>query len=114
MSVTLASALLVFPTGQTDPKAALLDADRAFARAALDKGLDGWMGFLADDAARAPGIGAKLVAGKDAIRKLDAKLFADPKVKLTWQPTDAHLFADGKTGVTTGRYAVVATGAREE
>jgi ketosteroid isomerase-like protein len=108
--MSFASLILFFAAAQADPKAALMDADRAFAKAAAEKRLDGWMSFMADDAARAPRIGAKITAGREAVRKLDAALFANPKVKLVWEPTDAHAFADGKSGVTTGRYRVLATG----
>ena len=108
MADILFTAMVVI-VAAADPKATLMDADRAFAKAAAEKGLDGWMSFMTEDAARAPRIGAKLTTGKDAIRKLDAVLFADPKLKLVWEPTDAHLFADGKSGVTTGKYRVQAT-----
>jgi ketosteroid isomerase-like protein len=92
-----------------DPKAALMDADRAFARTTAEKGLDGWMGFMADDAAKTRRPGDKLTVGKAAIRAEDAAIFADPAKKLVWEPVDAHPFADGKSGVTSGRYKMIAT-----
>jgi hypothetical protein len=52
-------------------------------------------------------IGDKMVKGIDAVRKADAAMFTDSNRKLVWEPTDAHLFADGKNGVTTGRFKVV-------
>jgi hypothetical protein len=48
-----------------------------------------------------------MVKGIDAVRKADAAMFTDSNRKLVWEPTDAHLFADGKNGVTTGRFKVV-------
>jgi ketosteroid isomerase-like protein len=89
----------------------LKDADRKFAAAAGEKGLDGWMGFMAEDAVRVRKMGEKAAVGRAAVRKVDAAIFADPTKRLVWEPTDAGLFADGKTGYTTGRSQVVTTGA---
>jgi ketosteroid isomerase-like protein len=86
----------------------LLDADRAFAKAASEKGLEGWMSVFADDAVRISPLGDKAAVGPAAIRKLDAGLFADAKRKLIWEPIDAGVFADGKNGFTTGRAQLVA------
>jgi ketosteroid isomerase-like protein len=91
---------------ESDAKGELMEADRAFAKAAADKGLDGWMSVFTDDAVRISPLGGKASAGKDAIRKLDASLFADPKRLLVWEPIDAGVFADGKHGFTTGRAKV--------
>lgn len=91
-----------------DPKAEMIACDKAFAKMTGEKGLDGWMSYMADDAAKSQRLGEKIVVGKEAIRKADATIFADPKVKLVWEPTDAHAFEGGTTGLTTGRYKVVA------
>jgi ketosteroid isomerase-like protein len=96
---------------EPDPKRALMDADRAFARATAEKGLDGWMGFMADDAVRVRPLGGKAYVGKDAVRKLDAPLFADPNRRLVWDPTDGGAFADGNHGFTTGRARLLARSA---
>ena len=97
--------------GAADPpadlKAALPDADRAFAKATADKGLLGWVSFMAEDVAKTRRPGEKLTVGKEAVRKADAEIFADPTKRLVWEPVDAHAYADGKTGVTSGRYKVV-------
>lgn len=85
----------------------LLAADRAFAKAAAEKGLDGWMSFMAEDVAKVARPGQKILSGKEAIRKQDEPIFADPNRRLVWEPVDAHAFADGKTGLTSGRYRVV-------
>ena len=86
----------------------LLEADRAFARATARDGLDGWLSFMADDAVRVSRPGEKLIIGKERIKLRDADLFADPNHKLVWEPAESHLFADGKIGVTTGRYRMIA------
>ena len=97
-----------FPNGtRADDARDLLNADREFTRATAERGLDGWVSFFTADAVRLPKIGDKMVKGIAEVRKADASLFADPNRKLVWEPTDAHLFADGKSGVTTGRFKVV-------
>ena len=100
-------AVAADPPGKPDPKAAMMEADRAFAKATAEKGLDGWVGFMAEDVAKAGRPGEKLTIGKDAVRKADAGIFADPARRLVWEPADAHAFAGGKTGVTSGRHKVV-------
>src|SRR5262249_12136834 len=94
--------------GDVDLRPQRLDADRAFAKAAGEKGWDGWMSFMAEDAVRVSPMGGKATAGKAAIRKLDSNLFADANRQLVWEPVDAGAFADGKHGFTTGRAKVVA------
>lgn len=88
-------------------KQELLAVDRQFCKVTTAKGIDGWMSFMASDAARLGPIGSKFVTGADNIRKQDSALFANPQVKLLWEPVDAHAFADGKTGITTGKYRLV-------
>lgn len=91
------------PAPKADAKTELMDADRAFAKATGEKGIDGWMSFMADDAVRVQPLGGKATVGKAAVRELDAVMFKDPKRKLLWEPTDGGAFADGKHGFTTGR-----------
>jgi ketosteroid isomerase-like protein len=95
---------------KTDPKAEMMAADRSYAKVTAEKGLDGWIEFLAEDVAKVRKAGEKIVAGKDAIRKQDAALFADAKRQLRWEPIDAHAFADGKSGFTSGRCKMVGKG----
>ena len=92
---------------EPDAKQQLMDADLAFARATAEKGIDGWMSFMADDAVRIAPLGGKAHAGKAAVRELDAKMFADPNRKLLWEPTDGGAFDGGTHGFTTGRSRVV-------
>jgi ketosteroid isomerase-like protein len=81
--------------------------DRAFAKATGERGLDGWLEFMADDVVRSGKPGDTLVVGKDAVRIADARLFADSSTKLVWEPIDSHMFLDGSAGITSGRYKVV-------
>jgi ketosteroid isomerase-like protein len=114
----LLSALAAFATpraSQEVPAAdkvreELLDADRRFAAAARERGLDGWMSFLAADAVRLPKLTGAPVRGTEAIRKLDAAIFADPARRLAWEPAEAESFEGGRLGVTTGHYRVLRKG----
>lgn len=85
----------------------VMDADRAFAAAAQVRGLDGWMEYIAPDAARLHRIGTSFVRGHEEIRRADAAIFADPARRMIWEPTDGGLFAEGNHGFTTGRYQVL-------
>ncbi len=116
--ITCTGILIVFAsgylTGSQQPAAdiieSLKEADRQFAADTARRGLDGWISAYASDAVRLE-LGGEIVQGTEAIRKADAKLFADPQTQLRWQPTHAAVFADNQQGVTTGNYQVVRTAA---
>jgi amino acid transporter len=114
LAAIIGGGVVMYRTGaakpEEDAKAQLMDADRAFAKATAEKGLDGWVSFMAKDAARVMPLGGKAAVGEEAIRKLDAPMFADPKTKLEWEPMDAGLFSGGDYGFTTGRARVVTVG----
>jgi ketosteroid isomerase-like protein len=82
----------------------LLQADREFAVAAAEHGLEGWMSVMAPDAVRIDALGGELHVGSSAIQALDAPMFSDPALSLAWSPERAHLFDDGRHGLTTGRF----------
>ena len=84
----------------------LLAFDRAFDRAAAERGIDGWLSYFTPDAARIVPMGP-IARGHEAIRRLDGPTFADPKMMLTWEPVDAGLFDTGDHGYTRGRYRVM-------
>jgi ketosteroid isomerase-like protein len=92
-----------------EAEAELIDADRRFAAETEARGLDGWMSFFAKDAARLS-LGGKAARGLAEIRARDRTIFADPTIKLRWDPTDAGVFEDGIHGFTTGRYLLIKTG----
>ena len=89
-------------------KTALMDADRAFAKATAERRLDGWMEFYTDDAVRITPLGGKATIGRKAIRELDKSLFADADTRLVWEPTDGGAYPDGKLGFTTGKAKILA------
>ncbi|HUQ97873.1 MAG TPA: nuclear transport factor 2 family protein [Gemmatimonadaceae bacterium] len=92
--------------GAISTPAALMKADRDFAVATHTRGIDGWMSFFAPDAIRIKYRG-DMVKGASAIRDFDEPGIADTASVLNWEPTDAHVFRDGTSGSTTGRYSVI-------
>jgi ketosteroid isomerase-like protein len=105
----ICSAVVLFSAplfSQEKPDSSLMKADRDFAAATHARGIDGWMSFFAPDAIRIRYRG-DIVKGFDAIRRFDIATISDSTATLNWEPTDAHLFSDGNTGATTGKYWVV-------
>ncbi len=101
MRTVLFLLLLVLPTFAGDLEQSLMDADRAFDKATLERGLDGWMSFFADDARmNAPGGEVK---GKAALREVYAKMFARKEFSIRWQPLHAESSKDGTLGYTYGQ-----------
>jgi ketosteroid isomerase-like protein len=94
------------PAEPSVAREALMAADRAFAAETARRGLEGWMGAYTGDAVRLY-MGGTAVQGLEAIRAFDAEIFADPGLRLLWEPADAGVFADGRHGFTTGRSAFV-------
>src|SRR5258706_8367126 len=77
----------------------LLQADRDFNKATQEKGLEGWIQFMADDVILLRG---KPVFGKDSVRSTIKSDWDDPGYSLTWEPKRAELFKSGKMGDTSG------------
>ena len=86
--------------------AQLMQADRDFAKDTAERGIEGWVGALSADAARVD-LHGSIGRGPEGARQQDASLFADPNVRLTWEPTDAGVFEDRRHGFTRGRYRVL-------
>ncbi len=82
-------------------EANLLQADRDFNKATTEKGLEGWMQYMADDVILLRG---KPVFGKDAVRSTLKSDWDEPGYSLTWEPKRAELFKSGKMGNTSGRW----------
>ncbi len=89
-----------------DPKV-LLQAERAFAQATAERGVDGWMEFMAPNAVE---LSAEPLVGLDQIRAGMTKQFKRPGFKITWEPTKAEYLGDGDLGYAVGRYEVRFTG----
>lgn len=85
-------------------RAELLETERAFARAAAEERLEGWVRYFAAGGTMIqPG---RLVTGRDAIGEFMAPAFADSSFSITWEPTEADVGAGGDLGYTVGRYEV--------
>ena len=121
MTKTLVAVVLVsFALGGCAPPAEeslppatvddLLEADRAFARDTGERGIDGWMSWFSEDAARFQP-GGEIARGLEAIREQDAPGFADPALRLEWDPTGGGLFDGGDHGFTVGRWEMTRTSA---
>jgi len=89
-----------------DPKV-LIDAEHAFAKATAERGLDGWMEFMAPNAVE---LGTEPLVGADQIRAAMTKQFKLPGFKITWAPTKAEFLGTGDFGYAIGRYEVRFTG----
>ena len=88
-------------------KSALMQADRAWAKATAEKNLDSLMAFYHNEASLLPP-GAPPVEGKEKIRKCLRRQFADPDFYLTWSVTKASVSKSCDLaytrGVSTVRY----------
>jgi ketosteroid isomerase-like protein len=92
-----------------DPKE-LIQMEAAFDKATLERGLDGFMSFFAEDGVvLMPNVGP--VKGKAAIRKTKKAGFSRPGFSLRWKPEYADIAASGDLGYTYGPYTLTFTGA---
>ena len=106
LGVLVASSFGV-PRSSSGVEEEILAADRAFAAGAAESGIEGWMSFMAADAARMPTFGGAIVSGLDAIRAADEPLLNSRELQLQWEPVRAYAFDDARHGVTTGTYRLV-------
>jgi ketosteroid isomerase-like protein len=81
----------------------LIDAEHAFAKATADRGVDGWMDFMAPNAVE---LSDEPLVGLDQIRAGMTKQFRLPGFKITWEPTKAEFLGKGDKGYAVGRYEV--------
>jgi ketosteroid isomerase-like protein len=86
----------------------LIDAERAFAKATAERGIDGWMEFMAPNAVE---LSDEPLVGLDQIRAGMGKQLGTPGFKLTWEPTKAEFLGEGDVGFAVGRYELHYNGA---
>jgi uncharacterized protein (TIGR02246 family) len=105
-AVAAAAALVVGACGRgPNPevvRAAIRDADLAFAQATRERGAEGWASFFADSGMMVtPG---QNVVGRRAIRELMAPELSDTTRTLTWHPTSVEVAAGADLGYSIGRW----------
>jgi ketosteroid isomerase-like protein len=103
---TLLALTLFSFAADRDPKV-LMDAERAFAKATAERGVDGWMEFMAPNAVE---LSDEPLVGLDQMRAGMTKQFSTPGFKLTWEPTKAEFVGNGEVGFAVGRYELQFTG----
>ena len=82
----------------------LIDAERAFSKATAERGIEGWMEFMAPNAVE---LSAEPLVGLDQIRAGMGKQLNSPGFKLTWEPTRAEFLGKGENlGFAVGCYEV--------
>jgi ketosteroid isomerase-like protein len=88
-------------------RAAILQADRDFARTGAAKDIDAFLRFIVEDGHAFPG--GEMSTGKPAFRELWAPLFEDPSTSISWAPVVARASQSGDMGYTTGMYEIRGT-----
>jgi ketosteroid isomerase-like protein len=86
-------------------RAALLKADAEFSKVAAERGLEGFLSFVAEDATFFSG-GARMLEGKEAIGPAWAPLLTTPGLAIRWEPTRAEVSQAGDLGYTIGRFEI--------
>jgi ketosteroid isomerase-like protein len=81
---------------------AIVKADRAFCQATIDRNLDRFLSFVADDATFSGG--GEVFRGKDAVARGWAPFFKAGGPTLTWKPIKAEVLVGGDVGYTVGTW----------
>ena len=90
------------PPRAADPTT-LTAADRAFARAVTERGLEAWVAAFAEDGVMLTPEGV-VGPGASTIRAYVAASFADTAFRLAWEPTFARVATSDDVGYTVGAY----------
>jgi ketosteroid isomerase-like protein len=86
-------------------QAQLLQADRAFAAATAERGVEGFKTFLEENAGTLRP-GQPIIHGREAHAELWRPLLEDPLRRIHWEPELAEASAGGDMGFTVGRYEI--------
>jgi ketosteroid isomerase-like protein len=81
----------------------LLRADEDFAKAAAQRGAEGFVSFFAEDAVILPAK-VPVVEGKASIAEVYRKVWEAPGFSLAWKPLKAVMARAGDLGYTYGTY----------
>ncbi len=85
-------------------RAAIMEADRAFARETAARGVEGWLDYHLEDAHNVLSSGP-VVVGHAAIRERMTASLADTTQFFAWEPVFAEVAADGSLGFTYGDWS---------
>jgi len=98
----------------TAEREALLQADRDFASAFAERGVEGWISFFDERGIQMPG-GLPTAWGRDEVEATARQLFGSPGFEsLTWEPVYAVAAQAGDLGYTVGNYTARGTDAEGE
>ena len=110
--LVLAVALLLAPAvalaADGAIESALVEREKAFARAVASRDMDRFLDFWVDDGAVFPP-GAPIANGKVAIRAEWGALLSDQDASLAWTPARAEVARSGDLGYTWGTYVLTRT-----
>lgn len=81
----------------------LLERDREFDRVTAQKGLEGFLSFIAEDAAFFPA-NAQIALGKEGARVVWSDALTTPGLSIRWKPLKADLAQSGELGYTYGTF----------
>ena len=84
-------------------RAAIMQADRDFARATAERGVEGWLAYFETNGSQVNG-GGTVTTGLPAIRTLMTPTLSDPALRLRWEPIDALVGPSARLGSTVGRW----------
>jgi len=91
-----------------DMEEELFAMDREYCAAVQERGAEAWAEYYAEDGAHVS-LGIEIARGPKEVFERDAPMFADPAIRLTWEPKEAHAYSCGMQGLTTGRFRVTHT-----
>jgi ketosteroid isomerase-like protein len=81
----------------------LIQADKDFAKAAAERGADGFLSFFADDGTILSKNGPP-ITGKDGLAAAFRQSWSQPGYSLQWTPLKAVMARSGEFGYTYGTY----------
>ena len=94
-------------SGEQDVKLPIWRADEEFSRVTGEKGLEGFLSFVAEDF-QTVRPNSPLI-GKKEFGEGWSKLLNDPAAKIAWKPLLARMSKSGDLGYTVGSYKITRT-----
>ena len=85
-------------------ESSLLEADRAFAVAATERGVEGFKSFLTADVVGLSG--TQPVLGRDPMAEGWRSILTNQERAISWAPTAGGIIESAAIGLTTGRYLI--------